>query len=302
MMQRVKKEEIPTPPDNEEIESGELQSEETELISYVDQINDFVTRNNLLEIEATYYLYKYDNSTGNAKSFIHKYSSVEPPDEDTIGRTFGSGRYLFIMTIPRCDKAPKGFMRAYPIKIHPHYDTLRQAPAAPVAPTIIQQSSNGFSEAFDMIGKIVALIAPLLQRTQQQPVMPDMSSMLFKTYEATNEVLKKSMTENVKNLGEMQRKILQLENGEMGSLVDTDEEEGTSLIETLKPLLLEWLPTLIGDTPQSKMVQQVVKRAPEFKRIVNNKQEFKTLVAYLDQSQGKEVTDKVLTSLKLKRV
>lgn len=301
-MQRAKKSEIP---ENDLLEQDtpggvEVQTEEFEALSYVDQINDFIARNNLLEIEAVYYLYKFDSNTGNAKSFIHKYSAVEPPDEDTIGRTFGAGRYLVILAIPRCDKAPKGYMRSYQIKIHSYYDTLKQAPAAP-APTIIQQSGGNFSDAFEMIAKIVAIITPLLQRSQQ-PQVPDMSAMLFKTYEATNEVLKKSMTENVKNLGEMQRKILSLENGEMNTEVDTDEEEGTSLLETLKPLLLEWLPKLIGNSPESKVVQSVVKNTPQFKRIISNKQEFKTLVSYLDQQQGKEVTDKVLGSLKLKRV
>lgn len=301
-MQRAKKSEIP---ENDLLEQdtpggAEVQTEEFEALSYVDQINDFIARNNLLEIEAVYYLYKFDSNTGNAKSFIHKYSAVEPPDEDTIGRTFGAGRYLVILAIPRCDKAPKGYMRSYQIKIHSYYDTLKQAPAAP-APTIIQQSGGNFSDAFEMIAKIVAIITPLLQRSQQ-PQIPDMSAMLFKTYEATNEVLKKSMTENVKNLGEMQRKILSLENGEMNTEVDTGEEEETSLLETLKPLIMEWLPKLIGNSPESKVVQSVVKNTPQFKRIISNKQEFKTLVSYLDQQQGKEVTDKVLGSLKLKRV
>lgn len=301
-MQRAKKSEIPENDllEQNTTEGADVQTEEFEALSYVDQINDFIARNNLLEIEAVYYLYKFDSNTGNAKSFIHKYSAVEPPDEDTIGRTFGAGRYLVILAIPRCDKAPKGYMRSYQIKIHSYYDTLKQAPAAP-APTIIQQSGGNFSDAFEMIAKIVAIITPLLQRSQQ-PQVPDMSAMLFKTYEATNEVLKKSMTENVKNLGEMQRKILSLENGEMNTEVDTDEEEGTSLLETLKPLLLEWLPKLIGNSPESKVVQSVVKNTPQFKRIISNKQEFKTLVSYLDQQQGKEVTDKVLGSLKLKRV
>ena len=301
-MQRAKKDEIPM--DNiPEGSTNELQNEEFESLSYLDQVNDFISRNNLLETEAVYYLYKYDGNSGNGKSFIHKYSEVDPPDEDTIGRTFGSGRYLCMLAIPRSEKAPKGFMRAYNIKIHAHYDTLRiqQAPAAiPAAPTIIQQS-GGFNESFEMIAKIIAIITPLLQKTQQAQA-PDMSAMLFKTYETTNEVLKKSMTENVRNLGEMQRKLLALESGDTGMETEIDEEEETSLIDTIKPLLLEWLPKLIGDSPQSKVVQQMVKTTPQFKQIINNKKEFKTLVTYLDAQQGKEVTDKVLGSLKLKRV
>lgn len=298
-MQRVKKDEIPAET-IENQEGSETQLDEFESLSYVDQVQDFIKRNDLLEIEAVYYLYKYDSNTGNAKAFIHKYNAVEPPDEDTIGRTFGSGRYLVILAIPRCEKAPKGYMRSYQIKIHAYYDTLRQAPAAPAAPAIIQQSGNNFADAFDMIAKIVAIITPLLQKAQS-PAIPDMSTMLFKTYETTNEVLQKSMIENVKGLGQLQRKMMQLENGEMNVETEVDEEE-TSLIESLKPLIIEWLPKLIGDSPQSKAVQTMVKTAPQFKQIVNNKREFKTLVAYLDQNQGKEVTDKLLSSLKLKRV
>jgi len=299
-MQRAKKDEIPA--DNlPEGSTAELQNEEFESLSYIDQVNDFIGRNNLLETEAVYYLYKYDGNSGNSKSFIHKYSEQDPPDEDTIGRTFGSGRYLVMLAIPRCEKAPKGYMRAYNIKIHAHYDTLRiqQAPAAPAAPTIIQQSGGGFNEAFEMIAKIVAIITPLLQKSQQQQG-PDMSAMLFKTYETTSEVLKRSMMENIKNQGELQRKMMALENGDTEVENDTEDEE-TSLIDTIKPLLLEWLPKLIGDSPQSKVVQQVVKNTPQFKQIINNKKEFKTLVTYLDQQQGKEITDKVLGSLKLKR-
>jgi hypothetical protein len=146
---------------------------------------------------------------------------------------------------------------------------------------------------------LITAIAPLMAQKQESP---DFSTMLFRNYEITSEVLKKNMLENVKNQSEFQRKMLSMENGEgMGSTTQTDEEE-PGLIEQLKPMIMEWLPTLIGNSTQAKAVQQVVKAAPQFKQIINNKKEFKMLLAYLDQERGKEITDKILSNLKLKRI
>lgn len=272
-------------------------------LSYTDRINDFIRRNELLEVTTVYYLYKFDNvQSGQQKAFISKYTENDAPDEDQIGKEFGSGRYLVVMAISPCEKAPEGLMRAYQIRIHPHYDTLRskQLPTVPPAaqPTIIQAPANNMGDTIDMITKLIAAISPLLAPKQQGP---DMSTLLFKTFENTSEVLKKNMLENVKVNSDLQRKIMSIENGEKEE-VQTDTEEEQGLLETLKPLLIEWLPKLIGDNPQAKAVQQIVKTTPQFKQVVNNKREFKTLLAFLDQQQGKETTDKILTNLKLKRV
>jgi len=273
-------------------------------LSYVDRVQDFIRRNELLEVSTVYYLYKFENvQSGQQKAFIAKYTDNDAPDEDKIGREFGSGRYLVVMAIPECTKIPEGSIKAYQIRIHPHYDTLRNKQLAANPPaaqtTIIQQPANNLSDTIDVITKLIGAIAPLLAQRQQQG--PDMNALLFKTYENTSEVLKKNMLENVKVAADLQRKLASVENGGSEEM-QTDTEEETSLLETLKPLLVEWLPKLIGDNPQAKAVQTIVKTTPQFKQIISNKREFKTLVSYLDQAQGKETTDKILSNLKLKRV
>lgn len=273
-------------------------------LSYIDRVNDFIKRNELLEVSTVYYLYKFDNvQSGQQKSFISKYTDNDAPDEDQIGKEFGSGRYLVVMAVSPCEKAPEGLMRAYQIRIHPHYDTLRSKQTALPAPvpqtTIIQQPANNLSDTIDVITKLIGAIAPLLAQRQQPG--PDINALLFKTYENTSEVLKKNMIENVKVAADLQRKLASTENGGSEEM-QTELEEETSLLETLKPLLVEWLPKLIGDNPQAKAVQTIVKTTPQFKQIISNKREFKTLVSYLDQQQGKETTDKILSNLKLKRV
>jgi hypothetical protein len=300
-MQRAKKGEIPENENQDIIE--ELDEKDIIVnLSYVDRINDFMQRNDLLESGPVYYLYKFDNAqSGEGKSFLSKFTDTDPPDEDFIGKTFGSGRYMIVVAIPVCDKAPKGFMRAYRIKIHPYYDTLKKEIAAPpaAAPTFIQAPGASLTETIEVLKTLITAIAPLMAQKQESP---DFSTMLFRNYEITSKVLEKNMLENVKNQSELQRKMLSMGNGEeMGNATQTDEEE-PGLIEQLKPMIMEWLPTLIGNNTQAKAVQQMVKAAPQFKQIVTNKKDFKTLVAYLDQEKGKEITDKILFNLKLKRI
>lgn len=285
----------------------ELSGPKIELsLSYIDRVQEFISRNELSDTETVFYLYKYDNaSAGQSKAFIAKYTEIDPPDEDAIGKKYGSGRYLVVMAVPKSDKAPNGFMRAYNIKIHAFYDQIA-VPQVQQPQTIVQQPANTLTDTIQVISQLMAAFTPLFQmmqkNQQQQQTSPDISGLLFKTFENTSEVLKKNMLENVKTAADLQRKLIQIENGgnDMNTEVDEDEEPG--LLEQLKPLMLEWLPKLIGDNAQSKALQTVVKNTPQFKKIVSNKAEFKTLVAYLDKEKGPETTNKILTTLKLKRV
>ncbi|MDD5549607.1 MAG: hypothetical protein PHI79_08455 [Sulfurovaceae bacterium] len=268
-------------------------------LSYIDRFQDFIRKSELLEATAVYYLYKYDSLTSQSKSFISKFTDVEPPDEDAIGRRFGSGKYLIVVAISPCSKAPEGAMRAYNIKIHSYYDTLKVSePINQPIPntTIINTPQNNFKETVSMIAQLVSIITPLLQ--QRNDNTPDFNQILFKSYETTNDVLKRNLMENIKVSGELQRKLL--ENGG-NSEMETEHEE-TSLIDQFKPLLIEWLPKLIGDNPQSKAVQALVQNLPQFKEVTKNTDELRILINYLDNEKGKSTTDKILQNLKLKRV
>lgn len=286
----------------------EVSGKKVELsLSYLDRVQEFISRNELTDSETVFYLYKFDNATaGNSKAFIAKYTEIEPPDEDQIGKKFGSGRYLVVMAVPKSEKSPAGHIKAFSIRIHQFYDTLN-APAAQQTPTIIQQPSNGLSDTISVISQLMAAFTPfftMMQQNQQnqQHNSPDVSSLLFKTFENTQDVLKKSMLENVKVAADLQRKLIQVENGGTDMNSEVEEEEEPGLLETLKPLMMEYLPKLLDNNAQSKALQTVVKNTPQFKKIISNKREFKTLVAYLDKEKGPETTNKILANLKLKRV
>jgi hypothetical protein len=124
---------------------------------------------------------------------------------------------------------------------------------------------------------------------------------MFKNYEVTSEVLKKNLLENVRVQSDLQRKLLK-NNITEEDMSDTEIQEETGILEQLKPLLVEWLPKLLGDNAQAKVVQNLVQSTPQFKKVINNVNELKTLIAYLDNEKGKATTDKILANLKLKRV
>lgn len=288
-------------PDVEEIEDvKEIKSS----LSYVFRINDFMARNEIVDMQTVYYLYKYDDLKSEQKSFIDKFVETDPPDEDYIGKCYGGGRYLVMMAIAASDKHPDGLMRAYKLKIHSRYDKLVKNNDIPSVPSVpaVQQPQNSLSDSIDVVSKLIAALSPLFAARQQpaQSSGVDFTAMLFKNYEQTSEVLKKSMLDNVKLNTELQSKMLTANNGESEMGTETEEME-PGLIEQLKPLLIEWLPKLIGTNPESKAVQTMVKAAPQLKQIVNNKVEYRRLIKYLDQAQGVDVTNKILANLKLKR-
>jgi hypothetical protein len=291
---------------NPNLESGYEEIEDTKKLSlslsYIDRFQEFIRKSELLEASASYYLYKFDSLNSQSKSFISKFTDVEPPDEDQIGRKFGSGKYLIVVAISPCEKAPEGAMRAYTIKIHSYYDTLKSnehsfTQQSNPGTTIINPPANNMQDTLALINQIVGIITPLLQ--QKNASVPDYNQILFKNYETTAEVLKNNLMENIKLSGELQRKIIN--DGGNVEMAEVESQE-VGLLEQFKPLIIEWLPKLIGDNAQAKAIQSLVQSSPQFKQVKNNTDELRLLINYLDCEKGKTVTDKILKNLKLSRV
>lgn len=282
----------------EEFQDGDLNFEP----SFTQKITEFLQKA-ALDVQPVFYLYKYENyMNGEAKALIQKYKDCDPPDEDDIGRAFGSGRYLLCMAVPPSGNSKKGAMRAYRFRVHPHYDTIRNANSfvAPYPidhrPAAVQTTgSSSLIEAVTILERLMLAMAPMMNREQN----PDMQAMLLQNFNTTNSILKRQMLDNVDLLTDYQRKIADVQGENMGTA--TEELPGPSIVEQIAPLLNEWLPRLLGGGAQAKAVQQVVKMSPQFSQIIKDRGKFKQLVSYLDKTRGKEETEKVLLALKLKR-
>lgn len=280
----------------EELDDSEAQIDK----SYTQKIQEFLDKSKL-DIAPTFYLYKYDNSiNGDAKSLIKRYKDTDPPDEDDIGREFGSGRYLLAMTIPTCREWPKGCTRCYRFKLHQEYDKVRNqylALSQPAIPVQSVQRDTGVSDMFAMMERFIAMVLPLLQRDQN----PDINALMYGNFRNTNEILKRQTMNNLELLKDYQRKVANISTEEDEEMNNSPVQQETTILDQILPLVSEWLPRLINGNTESKALSNVVRSTPQFKQIVSDKTEFKRLITYLDKKEGAEKTDKILAALKLKR-
>src|SRR3990172_4587296 len=267
--------------------------------SFMEKMNEFIARSNIDVGNITFYLYKYENRfSGAAKSILKKYANGDqPPDEDEIGRQFGSGRYLVMMTVP-APPGGKSKVRAYNFKLHEHYDTIRNN--APVSAAAQSSGTGDFIQMFTMMQgmmhTMMQTIIPLI-RQEKPPENPDFAKLMAQNYQMVNEITKKQMLDNVDLMGDFQRKIAMMsKRGGQAAIddfsdteQDDDEEQGSgvfAIIEQLKPFLDDWLPKLIGSGQQSKAVTSIVKSTSMFKEIAKNRSMINALIAHLDSTAG----------------
>jgi len=262
-------------------------------ISYTFRISELLAK---CEIEETptFTLYKYDNpSNAEEKSFIERYVRDDPPSEDEIGRSFGSGRYMLIMAVPY--KKGESLCRVYRFRVHNRYDKI----AYPQTAGIPQQQSqvivkdNSGIQMFEMIERLMKVLAPLLIR----PSDPDLKSLIYQNYKDTAEVLKKQQLSTIRAFDGMRD---QIEQGGDDMPDNTTEKEPT-IIEQLAPFLQQFIPLLVGGGKRAEGVAAVARATPQFAAIVKDRGSFQRLLKHLDASEGKEKTDKILAVLKLKR-
>lgn len=275
------------------------------------KIDEFIAKQKLQDASITFYLYKYDDPrTGETKSLINKYQECDPPDEDDIGREFGSGRYLLMMTTPRLDNN-KTKMRAYRFRVHPRYDQImknrEQLPAVPAAPAPavpqVQtvQTGPSFNDMLGIVERMFTMISPILNRPQNENVV----DLMNQSYGTMGAIMKKSLMEQFSFMSELSKSLIP--GGEnMNQIAYTEDDEieetGGGLLEQLAPLLSQFLPLLLGGGPQAQMVSGLVKQSPQFKEVVKNQAELNRIIEYLDQAEGPEKTDQILQALRVKRV
>jgi hypothetical protein len=268
-------------------------------ISVTQKISEFLAKQKIDEDQPSFYLYKYDDyRTGEGKSLINKYRDCDPPDEDDIGKEFGSGRYLLVMAIPR-QLNGKGLMRAYRFRVHPRYDSFiqKQKVLEPVREiqTQVVQSGPTFNDAFGMIERVLSIVSPLLNRPRDENVQ----NVLTQSYSTMGEMMKKSLMDQFRMMSELQKTMLIPGETMPTTTIEEEREVSPSILETLGPLLTEWLPKLLGGGPQAQVVQAAVKHSPQFQQILKDKVELNKIISYLKETQGEEKTDQILAALNI---
>lgn len=279
----------------EEVDESELEGLEP---SYITKVQEYLAKEKIEE-QPKYYLYRYDNyDRGEGKALFDKFLDCDPPDEHDIGMEHGSGRWLLIMVIPG---RSKGNIKAYRFRTHPRYDsrltprTIEGQPGTVVVPYQQPRKDNGsMTDALAVIERLMCSIIPLVVKDNSNPSF-DMGQAMINNYTAMNAIMKKQMMENIELLNDLSRDKVG------GEEVGTTTEDEPTMIEQLSPFLNQVLPMLLGGGAKAQAASAMVQSAPQFKSIIEDRGKFRKIVKYLDEKEGKDKTDKLLKTLKLKR-
>lgn len=282
-------------------------------VTFDRKLRDWLSKENYENLSATVTLYKFDNpATGTEKAQCGQWSN-EIPDSHTIGLTYGSGRYLVLVTTPEGAKQAKA-IKGYRFRLHTYYDELRrQAIAAGSMPLLPGASGSAAYSApagirpgpaggsleggLSLVREVLGIIMPILEVRGRGAAPVD--DMLMGQYSAMSKMLNKNLMDNHQMLLEMKRN--EVLGADPAGIDEVDDEEKPSIIEQLSPLIQKFLPLLLGNTPAAAATAATVRAIPDFKRIMGNPGEVGRIVAYLDNAIGKDKTDIVLRRLKVNR-
>lgn len=247
-------------------------------------------------------LYKFDNFTsGNEKSFCSEWQN-EIPSKHSIGLKFGSGRYLLLVSFAKTDKTPP-IVKGKRFRLHPQYDELKRKEDEKNnvnGITSIVHTGNSLQDSVKVLAELINTIKPLMNsNANQPPPMVDMSPYLLQNYTMMQNVLKRSLMDQQKTIEDM-RNYYENDIEESGDEMET-ATTGNSLIDTLLPLAEKYLPTILGNSPQAKLLVNVLKNLPQFKAIVDDKKELGEWVDAMDAEVGKNKTDKFLKRIGISR-
>lgn len=286
----------------EEFDASELDYHTTPSLS--GRVYAFLQRVDIEDVSPVYFLSKYDNyGSGEQKAFVAKFEDCEPPDEALIGSKYGSGRYILTCQIPAAGARKTPLVRIYRFRVSPAFarsegDRLPAAIAAQLPAPV--SAENGMMQAFAMLERFVALLLPLFNRPRDENVL----GILNQNYSAVNDLMKKQMADNMKMLNEYQRTMASLGEGGDGEDMGTATEERAetpSIIEQFGPLIQQWIPLLLGSGPKAAAAGALVNSVPQVQEVLKDKLQLRKIIAYLDQSQGPDKTDRILSALKIAR-
>ena len=264
-------------------------------------------------------LYKYDNPlSGKDKSQINEWENYVPSRHE-VGLDYGSGRYtIFCGVQGNKREGKKNLVKSRTFRLHSNYDELKRKRDLEKNSSIVQPNNlvpvnHTVNSGLDLKALILAVkeLAPVIKSiipsNNSQPQAFDMSPFLMQSFTMVQEVLKKSLFDQQKMIAEI-RKFQVATDREIREESGDNEEEGReemnetqSLIEKYAPLALEFLPMVLGDTPQSQILVKTLRALPLFKEINSDPEIKAEWIEELEKTVGKNKTDQFLKKINIQR-
>lgn len=267
---------------------------------YDTSVQDWLLRNGLRKKDYVLRVYRFGGAGDNERTAVGKYID-HIPDEDEIGLKYGSGRYECILQVS--DKDGQRRVTSSRFLVDSIYDEIRQEEKIKKAQQMQQlpvpiNGTHQFDNMIESMSKFMAVIFPLINAGRANIETPDVSAIMMKNYENMNSVIKRSILDNQQLINDVQR-------GNMGlpeTMEDLKETTGLmGLITTIGPLIEKVLPLILGGGAKPKIAATLIKSAPQYAQVIKDKKLLHGLIQWIEKKHGKEVSGKLLASLKLKR-
>lgn len=270
---------------------------ETDLPRSTDaQLQDYLTKQRLLDSSYVISLYRYDNEHTQQKTFCGKYVDMIPSEHD-IGLEHGSGKYLSVLQA--IDKFGKRRGTTSSYKIDKRYDILReQNKMMPESnyPALYHGGNGmqGVGEAMKIMQSMVAMLIPLIRPSQQPQSMSDVMSENFKSM---NDVMKNVYMDNAQFYNDIIR-----EKSDISEVVESEEEASgfMGILNQITPLIETLLPKITARGQQSVDAVNTIKSIPGYKQVIRDAKVIKGLIDFIKEKHGAETAVKVARKFNIK--
>jgi hypothetical protein len=149
--------------------------------------------------------------------------------------------------------------------------------------------------------RMLAMLAPILQMALRPPSNPGVE--IAQAYQGLGHILKRNAEENMLLYSDLTRKAAGLVD-----YVEGEAEEGVppgpakpSMLETAMPFIAEFAKMILGGGVKGAAAATAIQAVPQYKAVMKNPGELKTMISYLDKNYGIDKTNIMLKKLKVER-
>lgn len=283
----------------EKVESGSIPSD----------IHYFIKRQKINTAGREYVcdLYRLVDAGGTKmrKSHVFKFRN-EVPDEEMIGLRFGPGEFCWFAKwlLPSgvetgCASEPILIGEEYRARYEAEQKKLAPAPA-PVVSSVPAQSSaeNEMDRALNMMDRFSIIMARMQGTRPDSPL-----EVLTKAHEAAGKMMQRSLEREMESNAKVSRLIAPPDPVDDDEGEDEEEMQGQGSqmptgfppwVESFLPLIQEWLPKLMGNSPVAAAYRTVLRADERYQEVRQDPEKWPVAVDALSKLLGESKAQEAL--------
>jgi len=260
--------------------------------SFGASVQSWMDANSLDVNVANCYLYRIDQT---GKRWLTDRYQGSIPDPADVGQKHGPGRYCMNIQVGRRSTTAS-------MNIGPEFAAQVQTGANVLSPVTVQMPpgvhpGEQMRETFGLLRELLSIMSPLISAQQKAAPPMDLSAMMSGTMDVLQEVMKKSMRNQMELVADVQR--AQMSIGKPATIDEGETAEGPTFVEKWLPLIEKFLPVLTGPAQAAKVTADVIRGTAEYQELVSDRNRLALVVNALEESFGAEKIKKALVRLNI---